>query len=112
MSGCALLSLPPLLLLLLLSLPPLLLSLPPLLLSLLLLLLSLLLLADLQRRSSLLYRLFFVFGSDGLRSLYRAREADASFTEATRTLLSLKLPSEALGGQVWRRFCACVRVRL
>ena len=103
MSGCALLSLPLLMLLLL--------SLPPLLLSLLLLLLSLLLLADLQRRSSL-RRLFFVFGSDGLRSLYRAREADASFTEATRTLLSLKLPSEALGGQVWRRFRACVRVRL
>jgi cytochrome P450 len=44
------------------------------------------------------FRLFFTFSNTGLRSLYRVRESEASFTEATRGLLGLKLPPEATTG--------------
>ena len=37
-------------------------------------------------------KLFCVFSSPGLRALYSVRENDASFTEATKGLLGLKLP--------------------
>jgi len=46
------------------------------------------------------FRLFFVFSPDGLRSLYELAEADASFTEATRTLIGFKLPAEMLEGDL------------
>ncbi len=39
-------------------------------------------------------RMLFVFSARGVRSLYQLPEADASFTEATRSLLSLKIPEE------------------
>ncbi len=41
-------------------------------------------------------KLLCTFSRTGLRSLYTVREADASFTEATRGLLGLKLPPEVL----------------
>lgn len=41
-------------------------------------------------------RMFCVFSPRGLRELYSVREADASFTEATRGLLGLKLPHEVI----------------
>lgn len=34
------------------------------------------------------------FSPEGLTALYRVRERDASFTEATKGLLGLKLPKE------------------
>jgi cytochrome P450 len=46
------------------------------------------------------FRLFFVFSPEGLRSLYALPEKDASFTEATRTLIGFKLPPELLGGDM------------
>src|SRR5262249_47596886 len=46
------------------------------------------------------FRLFFVFSPDGLRSLYELPEETASFTEATRTLIGLKLPRELLEGDL------------
>ncbi|MGH7894616.1 MAG: cytochrome P450, partial [Candidatus Binatia bacterium] len=46
------------------------------------------------------FRLFFVFGPIGLRSLYALAEEDASFGEATRTLLGLKLPPELQAGDL------------
>lgn len=49
-------------------------------------------------------RLFCVFSNDGLRSLYTVREADASFTEATRGLLGLKLPKEIIADGDLRKF--------
>ena len=39
-------------------------------------------------------RFLFTFSSTGLKSLYSIKEADASFTEATKGLLGLKLPQE------------------
>ena len=46
------------------------------------------------------FRLCFVFSPDGLRSLYELAEEDASFTEATRTLIGFKLPAEMLAGDL------------
>ena len=46
------------------------------------------------------FRLFFLFSPDGLRSLYELPEEVASFTEATRTLIGLKLPREMLEGDL------------
>jgi len=46
------------------------------------------------------FRLFFVFSPAGLRSLYELPEEIASFTEATRALIGLKLPSEMLEGDL------------
>jgi cytochrome P450 len=42
--------------------------------------------------------MLFTFDPVGLRSLYQVRESDASFTEATRGLLGLKLPPAAIEG--------------
>lgn len=42
------------------------------------------------------FRLVFIFSPHGLHEFYRLREEDASFTEATRTLLGLKLPAETM----------------
>lgn len=39
-------------------------------------------------------KFFWVFSPSGVQSLYKIRESEASFTEATRGLLSLKLPAE------------------
>ena len=41
-----------------------------------------------------------VFGPEGVASLYKLREKDASFTEATKGLLSLKLPKEVCPGML------------
>jgi len=46
------------------------------------------------------FRLFFVFSPAGLHSLYELPEDVASFTEATRTLIGLKLPPEMLAGDL------------
>lgn len=46
------------------------------------------------------FRLFFLFSPGGLRSLYELPEEVASFTEATRTLIGLKLPRELLEGDL------------
>ena len=46
------------------------------------------------------FRLFFLFSPDGLRGLYELPEEVASFTEATRTLIGLKLPRELLEGDL------------
>jgi cytochrome P450 len=46
------------------------------------------------------FRLFVVLSPDGLRSLYELAEEDASFTEATRTLIGFKLPAEMLEGDL------------
>ena len=46
------------------------------------------------------FPLFFVFSPTGLRSLYELPEEVASFTEATRTLIGLKLPAEMLEGDL------------
>jgi cytochrome P450 len=45
-------------------------------------------------------RLLFLFSPEGLKSLYALREEDASFTEATRSLLGLKLPPELTSGDM------------
>jgi cytochrome P450 len=45
-------------------------------------------------------RLLFLFSPGGLASLYRLSEEDASFTEATRTLIGFKLPPELLGADM------------
>lgn len=42
------------------------------------------------------FKMFFTFSPTGLRDLYRAAEQEASFQEATRTLLQFKLPEELL----------------
>ena len=39
-------------------------------------------------------KLLFVFSATGVKSLYQQAEADASFTEATRGFLGLKIPEE------------------
>ena len=49
------------------------------------------------------FRLFFLFSPEGLRSLYELPEDVASFTEATRTLIGLKLPRELLEGDLGLR---------
>ena len=46
------------------------------------------------------FPLFCVFGPVGLRSLYALPEDEASFGEATRTLLGLKLPPELQAGDL------------
>ena len=46
------------------------------------------------------FRLFCVFGPIGLRSLYALPEDEASFGEATRTLLGLKLPPALQAGDL------------
>jgi cytochrome P450 len=46
------------------------------------------------------FRLFCVFGPIGVRSLYALPEEEASFGEATRTLLGLKLPPELQAGDL------------
>src|SRR6185436_11051029 len=46
------------------------------------------------------FRLFCVFGPIGVRSLYALPEDDASFGQATRTLLGLKLPPELQAGDL------------
>jgi cytochrome P450 len=46
------------------------------------------------------FRLFCVFGPIGVRSLYALPEDEASFGEATRTLLGLKLPPELQAGDL------------
>lgn len=46
------------------------------------------------------FRLFFLFSPEGLRSLYALPEKEASFSEATRTLIGFKLPPELLGGDM------------
>jgi cytochrome P450 len=46
------------------------------------------------------FTLFCVFGPVGLRSLYALPEDEASFGEATRTLLGLKLPPELQAGDL------------
>ena len=48
--------------------------------------------------------LLFTFSPMGLRSLYEVRESDASFTEATRGLLGLKLPAEVIEGGNMKKF--------
>ena len=48
--------------------------------------------------------MLYVFSSAGLRTLYMARESDASFTEATKGLLGLKLPPEAMADEDLRKF--------
>lgn len=45
-------------------------------------------------------RMLFLFSPEGLRSLYALPEEDASFTEATRSLLGLKLPPELIQGDM------------
>jgi cytochrome P450 len=46
------------------------------------------------------FDLLFVFSPAGLRSLYQLPEDVASFTEATRALIGLKLPPSLLGGDM------------
>jgi cytochrome P450 len=46
------------------------------------------------------FELFCVFGPIGLRSLYALPEDEASFGQATRTLLGLKLPPELQAGDL------------
>jgi len=46
------------------------------------------------------FRILFVFSPAALASLYRLKEDEASFTEATRTLLGFKLPDALLGGDM------------
>jgi cytochrome P450 len=46
------------------------------------------------------FDLLFVFSPAGLRSLYQLPEEVASFTEATRTLIGLKLPASLLAGDM------------
>jgi cytochrome P450 len=46
------------------------------------------------------FELFCVFGPVGLRSLYALPEDEASFGQATRTLLGLKLPPELQAGDL------------
>ena len=46
------------------------------------------------------FRILFVFSPTALASLYRMKEDEASFVEATRTLLGFKLPDALLGGDM------------
>src|SRR5262249_46967670 len=46
------------------------------------------------------FQLLLTFSPTGLRCLYAAPERAASFTEATRTLIGFKVPSELLGGDM------------
>lgn len=45
-------------------------------------------------------KMFCLFSTEGLSFLYQVREADASFTEATRGLLGLKIPKELTSGSM------------
>ena len=45
-------------------------------------------------------KLFCLFSLEGLSFLYQVREADASFTEATKGLLGLKVPNELTRGSM------------
>eukprot|EP00045_Choanoeca_perplexa_P011188 m.117273 g.117273 ORF g.117273 m.117273 type:complete len:529 (+) comp15542_c0_seq3:1429-3015(+) len=49
-------------------------------------------------------RMLCMFGPQGVGSLYKLREKDASFTEATKGLLSLKLPKELLADNSLMKF--------
>lgn len=42
------------------------------------------------------FRLFFLFSPAGVKALYKLPEKQASFAEATRTLIGFKLPHELL----------------
>ena len=44
--------------------------------------------------------MLFTFSAPGLEALYKIKEVDASFTEATRAFLGLKLPVSS----VWRAY--------
>ncbi len=46
------------------------------------------------------FRILFVFSPPALSALYRLKEDEASFVEATRTLLGFKLPDALLGGDM------------
>ena len=46
------------------------------------------------------FDLLFVFSPAAVRALYKLPEHDASFTEATRTLIGFKLPPELLSGDM------------
>jgi cytochrome P450 len=46
------------------------------------------------------FELLFVFSPRGVRSLYKLPEQQASFTEATRTLIGFKLPPELLSSDM------------
>lgn len=46
------------------------------------------------------FRLLCLFSPEGLRSLYQLPEKQASFSEATRTLIGFKLPAELIGGDM------------
>ena len=46
------------------------------------------------------FKLLFVFSPVGVKSLYKLPEAQASFSEATRTLIGFKLPAELLAGDM------------
>lgn len=50
----------------------------------------------------------YTFSTSGLAALYGMREADASFTEATKGLLGLKLPDEFLEGDM-KKFHSSLR---
>jgi len=58
------------------------------------------------------------FSPEGLATLYKMREKDASFTEATKGLLSLKLPQEVrthaerARACVYVCVCVCARARV
>lgn len=52
----------------------------------------------------------FTFSPLGLKSLYSVRESDASFTEATRGLLGLKLPSEVIEGGNMKKFFQVISI--
>ena len=58
------------------------------------------------------FRLFCVFSPAGLRALYEVRERDASFTEATRGLLGLKLPPEVIAEGTLAKFHAGLKKSL
>ncbi|NUP05452.1 MAG: cytochrome P450 [Polyangiaceae bacterium] len=45
------------------------------------------------------FKLLFVFSPAGVRSLYKLPERQASFVEATRTLIGFKLPEELLSSE-------------
>ncbi len=45
-------------------------------------------------------KLFFVFSAEGLKDFYNVPESDASFTEATKGFLGVKVPEEILSGSM------------
>eukprot|EP00007_Cunea_sp_BSH-02190019_P001101 CAMPEP_0174236214 /NCGR_PEP_ID=MMETSP0417-20130205/5412_1 /TAXON_ID=242541 /ORGANISM="Mayorella sp, Strain BSH-02190019" /LENGTH=503 /DNA_ID=CAMNT_0015314825 /DNA_START=114 /DNA_END=1625 /DNA_ORIENTATION=- len=58
------------------------------------------------------FHLFFTFSPRGLKNFYRLHEDEASFTEATRTFLQLKIPPEALAGKTMKMFSVILRPSL